>query len=136
MILLISKYIIFCILAIFVNLSIQRVTFYFFDHDLTFYVAILFGTCAGLLFKYYLDQRWIFYEIRKGLKQQSKNFIIYTSFSVLTTLIFWGSEAFFWFVYETEYMREIGAILGLTLGYIIKYQLDKNFVFSVLKVSK
>ena len=26
-------------------------------------------------------------------------------------------------------MRELGAILGLTIGYIIKYKLDKRFVF-------
>ena len=32
-------------------------------------------------------------------------------------------------IWKQENMREIGAILGLTLGYIIKYNLDKRYVF-------
>ena len=30
---------------------------------------------------------------------------------------------------QTQLMREIGAVLGLTVGYIIKYHLDYRYVF-------
>ena len=32
-------------------------------------------------------------------------------------------------IWRQENMRELGAIIGLTMGYIIKYRLDKRFVF-------
>ena len=39
----------------------------------------------------------------------------------------------FWTYFKTHNMREIGAIIGLTIGYMIKYKLDKNFVFNTFK---
>ena len=30
----------------------------------------------------------------------------------------------------TDFWRETGAVLGLTVGYVIKYQLDSRFVFN------
>jgi positive regulator of sigma E activity len=48
---------------------------------------------------------------------------------VFTTLIFWLTEYAFHLVFLTDEMRYIGAILGLSVGYYVKYQLDKRFVF-------
>ena len=52
---------------------------------------------------------------------------------ILTTLIFWGTETIFWLIWQNENMRELGAVLGLSLGYSIKYNLDKRFVFNQKK---
>jgi hypothetical protein len=27
-------------------------------------------------------------------------------------------------------MRELGAVIGLTIGYVVKYELDRRFVFT------
>ena len=47
-----------------------------------------------------------------------------------TTSIFWVTETAFWFVWKTDIMREFGAIIGLSIGYTIKYRLDRRFVFT------
>ena len=49
---------------------------------------------------------------------------------VATTLIFWGSEIIFNLLFKADIVKYIGAAVGLTIGYIIKYQLDKRFVFN------
>ena len=43
--------------------------------------------------------------------------------------IFWTSETAFWLVWQTDLMPKLGAILGLSLGYVVKYNLDRRFVF-------
>ncbi len=49
---------------------------------------------------------------------------------LVTTTIFWGAESLFWFVWHTQAMRELGAVLGLAVGYVVKYRLDRRFVFT------
>ena len=46
-----------------------------------------------------------------------------------STLIFWGFETIFWLIWKTNLMRELGAIIGLTIGYIFKFMLDRKYVF-------
>lgn len=48
---------------------------------------------------------------------------------VFTTFIFWGFEIGFDLIFKTEMAKYIGAVFGLSIGYIIKYFLDKKFVF-------
>ncbi|MCY4178204.1 MAG: GtrA family protein, partial [Endozoicomonadaceae bacterium] len=50
-----------------------------------------------------------------------------------TTAIFWGTEYFFQIIFKTDFMRYTGGIIGLIAGYLIKYRLDKRFVFVSLK---
>ena len=35
----------------------------------------------------------------------------------------------FWLIWGTDLARESGAVLGLTVGYVVKYNLDRRFVF-------
>ena len=79
--------------------------------------------------KYLLDKRWIFFDDDAGLKSHGKKFTLYTVMGILTTAVFWGSETAFWLIWRTDGMRELGAILGLAVGYVVKYQLDRRFVF-------
>ena len=55
---------------------------------------------------------------------------------VATTAIFWGMEYTFWTIWQTDLMRETGAIIGLAIGYVTKYQLDKRFVFTDSALAK
>ena len=95
-----------------------------------FFAAVLVGTLVGLVIKYVLDKRWIFFDVGTGLKQHGRKFGLYTAMGLITTAIFWSTESAFWFIWRTEAMRELGAVLGLTVGYVVKYQLDRRFVFT------
>ena len=47
-----------------------------------------------------------------------------------TTAIFWGFEYGFWLAFGTARMRYLGGVIGLVIGYVTKYHLDKHFVFN------
>jgi hypothetical protein len=44
-----------------------------------------------------------------------------------TTAVFWGFEFCFHFFFASKEMRYLGGVIGLTIGYVIKYHLDKRF---------
>lgn len=92
-------------------------------------LAIAAGTLVGLVAKYLMDKRWIFFDPATGAKAHARRFALYSLFGLATTAIFWGSEALAWAVWETEFARETGAVLGLMVGYIAKYRFDRRFVF-------
>ena len=48
---------------------------------------------------------------------------------ILTTIIFWVVEIGFDIIFKFDSAKYIGATIGLSIGYIAKYILDKNFVF-------
>jgi len=80
--------------------------------------------------KYLLDKRWIFADAETGLRAHSRKFSLYSAMGLITTAIFWASETAFWLAFGTHEARELGAVLGLAAGYVVKYQLDKRFVFT------
>ncbi len=122
------KYVLFCVVAIFVNLTSQRIFIELIFVD-NYIIALIFGTLTGLISKYILDKNYIFKDFDHSLKNNSKKFTMYLFNGVLTTIIFWGMESLFYFVYSTIFARELGAIIGLSIGYFLKYRLDKKYVF-------
>ena len=128
---LILRYGAFAVIAVLVNLVTQRLVLAFPwpAPGTGLAAAIAAGTLTGLVVKYLLDKRWIFFDRSRALGTQARRFSLYTLTGVATTALFWGAESLFWAIWETRQMREAGAILGLTAGYVIKYQLDKRFVF-------
>lgn len=91
--------------------------------------SVFVGTGAGLVVKYILDKRYIFAFKPKNMAEDTRTFVLYVIMGGITTLIFWGFELVFHYVFETKSMRYLGGAIGLSIGYIIKYQLDKRFVF-------
>jgi putative flippase GtrA len=91
--------------------------------------AILVGTAIGLVLKYVLDKRWIFADRETGLSAHSRKLSLYSAMGLVTTAIFWGFETAAWAIWHTTLARETGAITGLAIGYAVKYQLDRRFVF-------
>jgi len=69
-------------------------------------VSILIGTAAGLPLRYLLEKRGVF-----------------------TTAIFWGVEYAFHLIFATDTMRYVGGVIGSAIGFYVKYQLDKKYVF-------
>tara|TARA_A100001015_G_scaffold309335_1_gene408618 strand:- start:586 stop:930 length:345 start_codon:yes stop_codon:yes gene_type:complete len=105
---------------------VQRLILRLVVGDLAIFIAILFGTAAGLVMKFELDRRYIFAPTDKPT---TKLFSGYMFTGIGTTALFWGSELIFFYWFKSEFAREVGAILGLGAGYLIKYRLDKRYVF-------
>ena len=126
---LVLKYAFFAAVSTAVNLLTQWITSGIIPGSAGVYIGMLAGTGTGLIVKYVLDKKYIFYYQTDSVKKDFQKFIIYTLMGIITTGIFWGSESAFYIIFENENMRYIGAAVGLTLGYIIKYLLDRKFVF-------
>lgn len=127
---LILRYVAFAIVATIANLATQRSVLQFGGTSGYFATAVGAGTIVGLVIKYVLDKRWIFYDMDTGVKNHSRKFSLYTAMGLITTAIFWGTETSFWLIWQTDMMRELGAILGLSVGYVVKYNLDRRYVFT------
>jgi len=123
------KYTVFAFLAIMVNLVMQHLASVIYAGFLELYVSMAVGTLAGLVVKYFLDKRFIFYDQTMGLRQMSRKFFLYSAIGGITTLVFWGFEISFDWIFETKEMRYFGGLIGLVIGYWGKYQLDKRIVF-------
>lgn len=131
---LITRYTFFASIATVVNLLTQRMVLSVGQNQTLFLSAVVLGTLTGLATKYLLDKRWIFYDARTGLEGESRRFALYTMMGLATTAIFWSMETVFWIIWETDFMREVGAIIGLAIGYTIKFNLDRRFVFTDSKL--
>jgi hypothetical protein len=126
---LVARYSAFAALATISNLLTQRALLQAGDTTFNFLLAMGGGTLVGLALKFILDKRWIFQDRESGLKANSRKFSLYTVAGGVTTLIFWGMETAFWMIGRTDFMRELGAVIGLAIGYFVKYNLDKRYVF-------
>jgi len=130
------KYIYFAIASTVLNLFAQYISFYLYNGFLSLYVAMFFGTFAGLILKYILDKKYILYHTPKNKKDDSKKFALYSLMGIFTTIIFWGFEMGFDIFFENENSKYVGAMVGLSIGYVVKYFLDKKFVFKDFDESK
>lgn len=126
---LIAKFIFFAGISTLINILFQYISFLTYSGVAALYIAMLFGTLAGLLTKYILDKKFIFYHEPKDKKDDAKKFALYSLMGVFTTIIFWGTEIAFDTFFQIPNAKYLGAIVGLSIGYVIKYFLDKKFVF-------
>lgn len=92
-------------------------------------LSIMLGTGVGLIVKYGLDKRYIFRFKAENATHDGKIFLLYASTGLVTTAVFWGFELSFQVWFGTDQMRYLGGVIGLAIGYVTKYELDKRFVF-------
>lgn len=123
------KYVVFALVATIANLASQYMFCIVYKGSFSLYLAMGIGTLVGLIVKYILDKKFIFSYFSKNASEECKTFIQYTGMAIFTTLIFWGFELGFFYSFENKKLRYLGAILGLAIGYTLKYQLDRIFVF-------
>lgn len=126
----VSKYIVFAAFSIVVNIVIQYISLSFYKDIGALYIAMFLGTLAGLGSKYILDKYFIFYYKTSSHQEEVQKIFMYSLMGVGTTLLFWAVEVAFDSFFLHEFAKYVGALLGLSLGYIIKYQLDKRYVFN------
>ncbi len=123
------RYALFALISTIINILFQYISFLVYEGFLSLYVAMFIGTVAGLVLKYILDKKYIFFHTPKSKKDDGKKFFLYSLMGVFTTLIFWGFEIGFDAMFESQNAKYIGAVVGLSIGYVVKYFLDKKFVF-------
>jgi putative flippase GtrA len=123
-------YSLFAIISIVANLLAQDITVRVYHLKYQIALSVIVGTAVGLLIKYVLDKKYIFRFSANSLAHDSSLFVMYTAMGVVATLIFWGFEFTFEYLFHTKFMRYLGAVIGLSIGYFIKYNLDKRFVFN------
>ncbi len=123
------KYAIFAAISTLINLLFQYLSFLVYGGRGSLYIAMFIGTLAGLATKYILDKKWIFYHTPKDRKDDAKKFILYSFMGVFTTIIFWVAEMAFYYLTPYPNAKYIGAVIGLVTGYVVKYFLDRKYVF-------
>jgi putative flippase GtrA len=92
-------------------------------------VSIFIGTAVGFVLKYLLDKRYIFFDDYADRASEAKKVGLYAAVSVLTTIIFWSVEAGFWYATASQGWKYFGGAIGLAIGNVVKYRLDRKFVF-------
>lgn len=126
---LIVLYSLFAALSTLVNIGSQMLSMFIYSGIYAVPVSVLIGTLSGLPLRYVLEKRYIFSYTSESLSHDGRLFVLYGFMGVFTTLIFWSVEFVFNWMYSTDTMRYVGGVIGLSIGYYIKYQLDKRFVF-------
>ncbi len=126
---LVAAYSWFASLAIATNFATQFLVDSFYGGPFKIWLALVAGTGTGLVLKYVLDKKYIFRYETKSASHDLKLIIFYGFFGVATTTIFWAGELGFDAIFQNTVMRYVGGGLGLVVGYYLKYQLDKRFVF-------
>ncbi|KRB88956.1 GtrA family protein [Noviherbaspirillum sp. Root189] len=124
-----TTYAILALIATIANIAAQDILLRCYQGAFAVLLSVIAGTGLGLVVKYILDKRYIFNFRARDAAHDRQTFVIYTAMGLLTTVIFWGSEFIFHFLFASKEMRYLGGIIGLTIGYVAKYHLDKHFVF-------
>lgn len=123
------NYAIFALIATAANIGAQDLVIRTYSGDFDILASVIVGTGVGLVVKYILDKRYIFRFRARSVAHDTQTFALYTVMGLATTVIFWGFEFGFHQIFETKEMRYLGGVIGLAIGYLTKYHLDKRFVF-------
>ena len=131
----IAKYILFAVVATLVNLGTQYAFHLVYSQQFALIIGMMLGTATGLVTKYVLDRDHIFEQKKQSNAQEVKQFGLYSFFGLFTTSLFWLTEYAFDVVSESPNAKYLGAVVGLSVGYTLKYFLDKRYVFIHEKTS-
>lgn len=111
------------------NIGAQMLSVWLYTGPYAIEVSILVGTAAGLPLRYLLEKRYIFAFKSNNIVHDGQLFVLYSFMGIFTTAIFWGVEYAFHLIFATDTMRYVGGVIGLAIGFYVKYQLDKKYVF-------
>lgn len=112
-----------------INIFAQALSVWLYSGVAGIALSMVAGTGAGLIVKYVLDKRYIFRFKAENVAHDGRLFMLYSLMGVFTTVIFWGTELAFHFAFQSAELRYLGGVIGLAIGYLTKYELDKRFVF-------
>jgi putative flippase GtrA len=122
-------YAILAFIATCANIAAQDVAVRMYAGPWSVPLSVAVGTGVGLVTKYILDKKYIFGFRARDVAHDTRTFALYTLTGVATTLVFWGFEFGFDHAFASKAMRYTGGVIGLAIGYFLKYRLDRRFVF-------
>lgn len=122
-------YAILALIATAANIGVQDLVIRSYGGAFDVLISVAVGTGVGLVVKYILDKRYVFRFCARDAIHDGQTFILYTLMGLATTVIFWGFEFSFHHLFATKEMRYLGGMIGLAIGYVTKYHLDKRYVF-------
>ena len=125
----IVRYFVFAVIATVLNLLFQYFSFIVYDGFGSLYIAMSIGTLIGFTSKYFFDKNYIFYYVNKGNENEANKIFLYALTGVFTTAVFWVFEIGFDIMFDFNIAKYIGATIGLSIGYIFKFFLDRKIVF-------
>ena len=123
-------YTLFAVISMVANLGSQKLAFDLYQAAYAVPISVCVGTGVGLVVKYLLDKAWIFRYEHRSVAHGLRTFTLYVAMGLGTTFVFWAVEFAADALFHGETARLVGGALGLTIGYVVKYQLDKRFVFA------
>ncbi len=124
-------YALLAVIATFTNIGAQEASIRVYAGAYGVPLSVAVGTLVGLFVKYVLDKRYIFQFRARDVVHDGRTFILYAMAGVATTMVFWGFEFGFHWLFASKEMRYLGGIIGLAIGYFTKYQLDKRYAFRI-----
>jgi putative flippase GtrA len=122
-------YTVFASLSTVINIGSQMLSMAIYVGTYAVEISILVGTATGLPLRYLLEKRYIFNFKSRNIKHDGQLFLLYSFMGVFTTAIFWFTEYVFHLSFTDDLMRYVGGVVGLSIGFYIKYRLDKKYVF-------
>ena len=122
-------YIVLATLSTLINIGTQILSIWAYKGLYSVEISMLAGTATGLPFRYVLEKRYIFSFKSESVIHDGSLFALYSFMSIFTTAIFWVTEYAFHLIFAAESMRYVGGVIGLAIGFYVKYRLDKRFVF-------
>ncbi|MDF3054874.1 MAG: hypothetical protein K0Q74_781 [Gammaproteobacteria bacterium] len=123
------NYAIFALISTAANIGAQDLVILTYSGAFDILASVVVGTGVGLVVKYILDKRYIFRFRACNVAHDTETFALYTVMGLATTVIFWGFEFGFYHIFQNKEMRYLGGVIGLSIGYLTKYHLDKRYVF-------
>jgi putative flippase GtrA len=124
------RYVGFAVVSTAANFLTQQATLTFYAGTAALAVSLLGGTAIGFVVKYALDKFYIFDDgHNRQPAQEARKLGLYGLTAILTTIVFWSMELGFLAVGGTPAWKYVGGALGLSIGYTLKYFLDRHLVF-------
>lgn len=123
-------YAVFAAISIGANLGSQKLAFHVYQAAYAVPISMCVGTAVGLIVKYLLDKAWIFRYEHRNVAHGIRTFALYVAMGLGTTFVFWIVEFAADALFHGENARLAGGALGLVIGYVTKYHLDRRFVFA------
>ena len=127
-------YLVFVVISIAANLASQELVYRLMPRW-RLHASILAGTIVGFGVKYLLDKHYIFQDVTTTRTAEVRKIFQYGLFSVFTTLVFWAFEFTFFHVWQTTFAKYLGAVIGLGIGYVIKFYLDNRYTFAAVRAT-
>lgn len=126
-------YSLFSALSILINLCCQMLSISLYKGAYSIEISIAAGIIFGFPVRYILEKHYIFKFQSKNIQHDGMLFLLYSILSIFTTTIFLTIEYGFHLIFSNDMLRYLGGAIGLVLGCIVKYHLDKKYVFKSLQ---